>query len=51
MWAAQYNAPDVAKLLIDKGGDINETGNANNKVRYFAEVVQHALQQHHQWCE
>ena len=47
MYAIEYNASDVAKLLIDKGSDVN----ASNKVWYFAAVVPHALQPHHQWCE
>ena len=47
MYAAEYNAPDVARLLIDKGSDVN----AIDKVWYFAAVVPHALQRHHQWCE
>ena len=31
MWAAQYNAGEVAKLLIDKGRDVN----VKNEVWYF----------------
>ena len=47
MYAAENNASDVAKLLIDKGSDVNAT----DKVCYFAAVVPHAMQRHHQWCE
>ena len=47
MVAAQFNAIDVAKLLMDKGSDVNAT----DKVWYFAAVVSHELHLHHQWCE
>ena len=47
MFAAVSNALDVAKLLIDKGCDVNAT----DMVCYFAAVVPHAMQRQYACCE